>query len=99
MAGGMTNDPDYDRDGLLDRLGSLVGLTVQFQGMTCLVSDVIVSPALLILKPVDGGGEIQSDAYGTPRRRGPRLIELPVFAEDGHTVNPELMRIRPAGSS
>jgi hypothetical protein len=94
----MTNDPGDDRDRVLDRLGSLVGLTVQFQGMTCLVADLIVSPALLILKPVDGPWEIQSDAYGTPRRRGPRLIEIPVFAEDGHTANPELKLLRPGGA-
>ena len=95
----MTNGPGQDRDGLLDRLSSLVGLRVHFQGMTCLVADVIVSPALLILKPVDGPREIQADAYGTPRRRGPRLIEIPVFAEDGYSPNPELKLLRPHGSS
>jgi hypothetical protein len=90
----VTPGPDHDPDELLARLGALVGTRVRFQGIPCLVADVILSPAMLILKPAGGEPEIQSDAYGTPRRRGPRLIEVPVFAEDGHTPHPELQLLR-----
>ena len=91
----MTTGPGDEGDELVDLLGDLVGSRIRFQGMPCLVADVILSPAMLILKPVDGQPEIQADAYGTPHRRGPRLIEVPVFSEDGITVNPELQLLRP----
>ena len=95
----MTGQSGNAPEALLERLGDLVGTRVRFQGMPCLVADVIVAPALLILKPEDSPAEIQPDVYDAPRRLGPRLIEVPVFTEDGLAVNPELTLLRPADES
>ena len=91
----MTIEPGHDAGELLARLRALVGARVRFQGIPCLVADLILSPAMLILKPVDAPAEIQSDAYGRPRRRAPQFIEVPVFLENEGRVNPELRLLRP----
>jgi hypothetical protein len=84
-------NPDATPAETLARLEALIGSTVSFLGMTCRISDLVVSPALLVLKPLAQTAEIQTDSYGQPWRRGQKVIEIPVFGEDGRTPSTDLM--------
>jgi hypothetical protein len=89
----MANDlPDASL--LAERAGRLVGETVRFQGMRCRVVDVVASPPTLVLRPMAGDAELQTDAYGRPWREGPRLIEISLLAQDGRSPNPELALLK-----
>ena len=78
----------------LGRLETLIGSTVRYRGVTCQVADLIVSPALLVLKSLQRPAGIQTDSYGQPRRRTQELVEIPVFEEDGRTPSAELMQVK-----
>ncbi len=87
-------NPDMTPLETLRRLETLIGSAVTFEGIACRVADLILSPALLVLKPLQRPAGIQTDSYGQPWRRSQAVIEIPVFDEDGRTLSADLMRVR-----
>jgi hypothetical protein len=74
----------------LDRLKSLVGSELRYQGLRCILVEVLDEPAVVVLRPIGAAPVIQADNFGKPMRHAPQLFELPVFAPDGVTLSAEL---------
>jgi hypothetical protein len=81
----------------LERLRSLVGTELRYQGMRCTLVDVIDEPPVVVLRPLGAAPVIQADNFGKPMRHAPQLFELPVFAPDGVSVSAELKLISVPG--
>jgi hypothetical protein len=77
----------------LERLRSLIGAEVRYQGMRCTLVDVLDEPAMVVLRPIGADPVIQSDTFGQPMRHAPPLYELPVFGPDGVSPSAELQMI------
>lgn len=87
MASGMT----------LERLKSLVGAELRYQGMRCLLVDVLDQPPVVVLRPIGADPVIQADNFGKPMRHAPQLFELPIFGPDGASLSTELKLISVPG--
>jgi len=84
----------------LEQLKSLVGTELRYQGMRCLLVEVIDDPPIAVLRPVGAEPVIQADNFGKPVRHAPQLFELPIFGADGASLSAEIKLISlPAGSS
>jgi hypothetical protein len=95
--------PGYDaamNDGpdILARLQRLVGDEVRYQGMRCVVVEVLHDPPMLVLRPVGAEPVIQADNFGKPMRHAPQLFELPVFGSDGRSLSAELKLVNVPGA-
>jgi hypothetical protein len=77
----------------LDQLRGMVGAELGYQGMRCVLVEVLDEPPVLVLRPVGAAPVIQADNFGKPMRHAPQLFELPVFAADGISLSPELRLI------
>lgn len=82
-----------------ERLRSLVGAELRYQGMRCVLVEVLDQPPVLVLRPIDAGPVIQADNFGKPMRHAPQLFELPVFGPDGVTPSAELQLISLPGDA
>jgi hypothetical protein len=82
----------------LDRLKSLVGSELRYQGLRCILVEVLDEPAVVVLRPIGAAPVIQADNFGKPMRHAPQLFELPVFAPDGVTLSTELGLISVPGN-
>jgi hypothetical protein len=74
----------------LDHLKSLVGSELRYQGLRCILVEVLDEPAVVVLRPIGAAPVIQADNFGKPMRHAPQLFELPVFGPDGVTLSAEL---------
>jgi hypothetical protein len=83
----------------LARLQSLVGAELRYQGMRCVLVDVLEQPPVLVLRPIGAEPVIQADNFGKPMRHAPQLFELPVFGPDGVTLSADLQLISLPGDS
>jgi hypothetical protein len=81
----------------LQQLRGMVGAELRYQGMRCILVDVLDEPPVLVLRPVDAAPVIQADNFGKPMRHAPQLFELPVFGADGRSLSPELQLISAPG--
>lgn len=81
----------------LERLRSLVGRELRYQGMRCTLVEVLDEPPVVVLRPIGAEPVIQADNFGTPMRHAPPLFELPVFAPDGRSPSQELKMISVPG--
>lgn len=81
----------------LARLKSLVGAEVRYQGMRCLLVDVLDQPPVVVLRPIGADPVVQADNFGKPMRHAPPLFELPVFGPDGVSPSAELQLISVPG--
>jgi hypothetical protein len=81
----------------LARLKSLVGAELRYQGMRCLLVDVLDQPPVVVLRPIDADPVVQADNFGKPMRRAPPLFELPVFGPDGVSLSAEVQLISVPG--
>ena len=81
----------------LERLKSLVGVELRYQGMRCLLVDVLDQPPVVVLRPIGVDPVIQADNFGKPMRHAPQLFELPVFGPDGTSLSAELQLISVPG--
>lgn len=77
----------------LERLRSLVGSELRYQGLRCTLVEVLDEPPVVVLRPMDAAPVIQADNFGKPMRHAPQLFELPVFAPDGESLSAELQLI------
>jgi len=84
---------------MLERLRSLVGQELRYQGMRCTLVEVMADPPVAVLRPVDAAPVIQADNFGKPMRHAPPLFELPLFAADGVSPSPELQLVTLPGES
>ena len=92
------DEPVNDDPDILARLQALAGREVRYQGMRCLVVEILHDPPMLVLRPVGAEPVIQADNFGKPMRHAPQLFELPVFGGDGRTLSAELKLVSvPAG--
>lgn len=83
----------------LERLKTLVGQELRYQGMCCVLVEVLDEPPIVILRPIGAAPVIQSDNFGKPMRHAPQLFELPVFGADGTSLSAELQMISLPGDS
>jgi hypothetical protein len=81
----------------LARLKSLVGAELRYQGMRCLLVDVLDQPPVVVLRPIGADPVVQADNFGKPMRHAPPLFELPVFGPDGVFPSAELQLISVPG--
>jgi len=81
----------------LARLKSLVGAELRYQGMRCLLVDVLDQPPVVVLRPIGADPVVQADNFGKPMRHAPALFELPVFGPDGVSPSAELQLISVPG--
>ncbi len=65
------------------QLRALVGTRVRYQGMDCMIRDVVETPPLLVLQRHASDIQIQPDSYGHPRSLGTGLLDVPVMDEAG----------------
>lgn len=77
----------------LERLKQLVGTELRYQGMRCMLVEVLDEPAVAVLRPIGAAPVIQADNFGQPMRHAPPLFELPVFAPDGTSLSAELQLV------
>ena len=78
---------------LLNRLRTLVGRELRYQGLRCTLVEIIDQPPVLVLRPIGAEPVIQADKFGKPLRHAPPLFELPMFASDGTSPSAELRMI------
>jgi hypothetical protein len=83
----------------LERLKSLVGAELRYQGMRCTLVEVLDEPPVVVLRPIGAAPVIQADNFGKPMRHAPQLFELPVFGTDGVSLSAELQMISVPGDS
>jgi hypothetical protein len=83
----------------LERLKSLVGAELRYQGMRCTLVEVLDEPPFVVLRPIGAAPVIQADNFGKPMRHAPQLFELPVFGTDGVSLSAELQMISVPGDS
>jgi len=83
----------------LERLRSLVGTELRYQGMRCMLVEVLEHPPVVVLRPIGAAPVIQADNFGKPMRHAPQLFELPVFGADGVSLSAELQMISVPGDS
>jgi len=81
----------------LERLRALVGAELRYQGIPCILIDVLDQPPVVVLRPIGAAPVIQADNFGKPMRHAPQLFELPVFAPDGVSLSAELKLINVPG--
>ncbi len=77
----------------LQRLRSLVGGELRYQGMRCTLVDLLTDPPVLVLRPIGAEPVIQADNFGKPMRHAPQLFELPVFGPDGVSLSADVQLI------
>lgn len=77
----------------LERLRSLVGTELRYQGLRCMLVEVLDEPPVVVLRPIGAAPVIQADNFGKPMRHAPQLFELPVFGSDGVALSAELQMI------
>jgi hypothetical protein len=77
----------------LERLQSLVGAELRYQGMRCILVEVLEAPPVLVLRPIGAEPVIQADNFGKPMRHAPQLFELPVFGPDGVSLSADVQLI------
>lgn len=77
----------------IERLRAMIGGQVRYQGMPCVVLEVLSDPPMVVLRPIGAEPVIQADTYGKAVRHAPPLFELPVFAPDGTSLSAELQMI------
>lgn len=75
----------------LERLRSLRGSELRYQGLRCLLVEVLDDPPVVVLRPIGADPVIQSDNFGQPMRHAPPLFELPIFGRDGISLSAELL--------
>jgi hypothetical protein len=81
----------------LERLRALVGRELRYQGMRCVLVEVLDEPPMVVVRPIDAAPVIQADSFGNPIRHAPQLFELPVFAPDGVSLSAELRLVSVPG--
>lgn len=83
----------------IERLRSMLGAEVRYQGIRCKLVEVLDAPPVVVLRPIGAEPVIQADNYGKPMRHAPQLFELPLFAADGVTPSAELQLISLPGDA
>ncbi|NIP71661.1 MAG: hypothetical protein GWO16_00880 [Gammaproteobacteria bacterium] len=76
----------------LEQLRRMIGSRVRHQGLVCEIIEILEDGPSLVLScgenPV-----IQSDQYGNPTRRGPRISTVPVTDADGRGMHPSFLAL------
>jgi hypothetical protein len=79
---------------LLSALAALIGREFHYQGRHCEVIEVLSEGPALVL--ACGGGGIQADQFGEPRRRAPNTFTIPVLSEVEADLHPVVRAIADA---
>jgi len=89
----MSNSTNHSAAIPFDLLLGLIGRSLSQGQRHYQVIDVIPEGPALVLR--DHGPEtgIQENQFGEPLRRAERLRTIPVYAIDGHTLNPVLAEL------
>jgi len=77
----------------LNRLRKLIGLKVRHQGAQWEIIEVMEDNPALVLRDCEMHTVIQPDQHGEAHRRVPITIMMPLFEEDGVSLNPALLNL------
>jgi len=78
-----SQSPDASLDSLLlARLRKLIGRECHYLGRPCLVLDLLIDEALLILEVRESVPPIQTDQFGQANYRGNELLQVAVLNSD-----------------
>lgn len=77
----------------IERLRAMIGRQVRYQGLPCVMLEVLSDPPMVVLRPIGAEPVIQADTFGKAVRHAPPLFELPVYAPDGASLSAELQMI------
>ncbi len=81
----------------LDRVRLLVGNVFRHGTRRYRLVEVLAdaSGPALVLQALDLPPSIQGNQYGDASRLAPRLLTIPLYAEDGERLNPALQELEP----
>ena len=73
-----------------ERLKTLLGQTVTYQGLSCRVIDILVDEWALVLRDGDDRRILQANQYGDAGDHQPRTLTVTLLNARGDGLNPEL---------
>jgi hypothetical protein len=76
---------------MLQRMRALLGQQFRFRGGVWTLVEVLRDEACLVLRGAPADQQIQPDQFGRPLRRVGPLASIPVLAQDGNALSPELL--------
>ena len=79
---------------LIARLREGIGKRVVHAGADWWLVDVLDDPPALVLERRGAARVVQSDRHGEAHRRVPERTCLPLLADDGDTLSPEVASLR-----
>ena len=73
-----------------ERLKTLLGQTLTYQGQSCRVIDILVDELALVLRDGDDRRILQANQYGDVGEHQPRTLTVALLNASGDRLNPEL---------
>lgn len=82
----------------LDQVRSQIGKVFRHGALRYRLVDVLADPSgpALVLQALDLPPSIQGNQYGDASRLAPRLLTIPMYADDGKSLNPALQELEPS---
>lgn len=65
------------------QLRQMIGREVEYQGIRCIVVELLEEPLSLVIQALEPRTAIQDNQFGTPQRRVSQLFTLPCLDEEG----------------
>jgi hypothetical protein len=78
-------------------LRPLLGKTIDLEGESFMLHDILIDEQSLVLLSLDAQRAIQVDQYGDPRRRSPETLILPFHDKDSSETNATIQSIINSG--
>ena len=80
-----------DKHLLVQQLRGAIGMELNYQGVRCIVVELIGAPLTLVLQSLETHSTVQDDQLGTPKRRVTEIFTIPCLDEDdGENLHQEL---------
>jgi len=83
---------------IIQRFRKMIGAEFYWEGCRCVLVDVLVEEAELILECAGSETAIQPDQYGRPSRRSQAVRQVSIFDDQGG-YSPEVMELLEMKSS
>lgn len=77
----------------LKQLRGMIGQSVQYQGLTYQVIEVLEQGTELVLQEHQHGTVIQADQHGDAHRRVPKTVTIPVLTADQRELHPSFLAL------
>ena len=80
-------------ESIIARIRALIGKRFLHQGEDCTVVEVLADGNVVVLRGTPRSSRIQRDQFGRPLRRAGKTWEIPIFADNGEHLSPELLEL------